>query len=1679
MIFSKDIKNLIVYRRQMYLPTLENSKNSPDKKKGSVIFLLTPNMSSSISLMNNPLLVNKLRYRGYYIEKDLTYYIGAKTLEKDTSLDEAYIFETDNSDLWNDKQRVLFYSGFNKDVEVLQKIFDQDDYYCVIKDLDIKNNIPWLTICVADFPSEDDYYSFKVDYTDPIRLSIHVPRHKESEGYEEYTKRLLNFIYKSVYIATHPDEYGTANPNIIADTLTGADTKYTDQPLGSFKDEVYESATPITMSNLSRKFKYSSTSKFKKQSSTKLNTLKRLLDKLKVNFAPKMNISVNMSPGASNSNTSVNANEGYEYRLYGSEVLSEGIRLGNNRVLFFDESAYDKQLKKILYNDRIRTTKDVMNIYNEVKSQCPFINLTYITLAKYSKNNIFYDLYYYNQTYFENSTYKLKVGFNIYLDLLNKLINDPRVTRAGYKNKTIFIPVLDWTSNPSTKMWLYRENINPVSIIYQLMLTTPQKCVDVFGDMDLFFFDNTNRYFKINFSQFKDNKDIKNAANRFRLFIMKFLSNGVFEPEDEDNENTNPESKEVIKTRIYDAIEASKGVDLTGKDVEANTAETNTKNNKKENTTTKTIEKDKEEIYTKSENKQKRIEKTKELQKLASMIAADADDSVDINDAINKMDSNEELKKILSNIENYKDNAVDMTATRAARINTINDNFLNKEVNGKKVKDLLQDDPKADKIPVSKLKVQSPNKAWENMTYMNFDKNYNVDKDIVACINHFSKGVKYPIAVRDIKVEDTSTSEDRKETYTINIEDFKGDRQTIKLDIPIMKDNRFLLSGNSKVMATQFVNMPILKTDNYAAQIITNYNKIFVYIFKNSIGRTNPIASKLSKTLSKYNGNGIKITNGDNRRTCKKYQLPIDYIDIASVINTIDIKKSKIRIYFNQDQFALDYDNIDYSKGLPYAVHTDTKEIIYYTDMNTFFSQKVVNLLSVDEEFMKIYDKQSATVSGTYSRFSILNKDIPAILILGFSIGLENTLKRAGIRYHFQEKINSEIRNDPTLDYIRFNDGYLVYKTSYLACLLLNGLKDCGVGAVSMADVNKRSTYIEFLDNFGGRSKADGLENFIDCLIDPITKELLEHYKLPTDYAGVLLYAVGLMADNKYVRHTDTSSRRIRRAELIAVNTYKVLSDAYSKWANELRRGRTNADIEINRSAVINAILSLPITQDDSINNALGAVEATNNIAYKGNSGLNNDRSYSLDKRIFDDSMLNVMAGSTNFSANAGISRSSTMNMNVEGIRGYVKQINSDVTKMDTANTLSATEAMIPFEATSDDSARILMSFVQTSKHQVRVEKSDPLLVTSGADEALAYMTTSAFAKKADEDGVVLSIDNDKAIVQYNSGKKDYINLTTVIGKNSDGGYYVPVRHILSSDIKVGSKFKQGDIISYDPESFSNSLGESDNIAYDVGTLAKVAVLNTDEGYEDSGICTHKLSQYLTTQIIYKFEQVIEKQSTIYSIVEKGTYVNVGDPLVVWQDPYDDSDLNSALRVMSTDDASTLGRRTIISETTGTVVDIKIFRTCELDGMSPTVRKIVDEYEKPIKKLKAELDKQGINTKSLPATYALPPLGKLKRAEDAIYIEVYVQHPDIPGVGDKISYFAANKATLRAVIPEGKEPYTDFRPTEEVSALLSVSSINKRMVTSILLNGALNKLMIELDRTIKDKLGIKYDPNDL
>ena len=1367
------------------------------------------------------------------------------------------------------------------------------------------------------------------------------------------------------------------------------------------------------------------------------------------------------------------------YRLKESFILE-------NYDLINEDSRYDAKLKSLLYNDRIRQRKEILELNKQVKNDLPFIKYVYPDFEKYGNKNVFIDFYYYNEVFFRNNDWEKQRGFDLYYDLLNRLFDDNRLDKAGYKKKTIFIPVLDW-NKPNTKIWSYRESINPISIIYELLFKKEKnKLLDLFRKNDVVFF-GKDKYFKINFFSIED--DTSKISTKFRMFISKLVDGQEFDLIDIDTASENKESPEAIKANIIDKIEVSKGVDLTGKGTKSKLTKDKTdiidpiNSYKPQSIDTKSLPASEVEkqladkTLVKGTDTSTAKKNEKELQQLAKDIERISQDATDTEDAINQM---EPLKSILIDLDSMKDDSSKVDSARTARMNNLDKQFLDKQIQGKSIRDILGEDVTKKEIKKTSLNIASPNEEWNDLTFMNFDKEYDIDRDIVACLKHF-QNVSNPISIRNIDVTNNSTSEDRVNLYTVEMEDTRGKRFNIKFDVPIMIDNRFLLRGNDKTINTQLCNMPILKTDLDAAQIITNYQKVFVYRVNDLVaGRSLPITGRFLKAVNKYKGNKIKFYFGDNTKICNKYELPMDYIDIATVLNKIETPY--VDIYFNQDEIRADYPNIDDSLGVPYAILKKDNKVKYFTIQeydSVSFTMQMLNdeLFNQDQEFIDLFNNATEPSSGTYSRCNMMSSKIPMIVVLGYMEGLTKVLKKANIRYQLVENLNKEIRSQKYIkSWIRFADGYLVYETGYNSCLLLNGFKECSTELYSIYDVDNKNIYLEMLDNFGGRIKADGIDNFYDCLIDPITKEVLEHYNLPTDVVSVFLYANTLLTDNKFTKHTDMSSRRIRRYEMVAAYGYEALSESYGLYSNQMKHNSSRAEFLIKQSVIIDKLLASPISSDDSTINPLRDLESTNAISFKGKSGLNSERAYSLDKRTYDNSMLNVLGASTGFSGNTGITRQTTIDMNVEGYRGYIKISDGNVEKMNTAKTMTATEAMTPFGSTRDDGMRTNMTFIQTAKHMLRVEESDPLLVTNGSDEALAYMTTDKFAFKAKHDGVIKEIAEEYIIVEYNDKTKDYVDLRERVMKNSDGGHYVPLKLSAMGGLKVGKKIKENDILAYDKLSFSNSLGESDNIAYNIGKLAKVAIINTDEGYEDSGVCCESMSKKLASRITLKEDRNIDKDATVFSLVKVGDRVEVNDPLIVWQDPYEEEDANILLKALTADqkEVSELGRRVIRSETSGRVTQINIYRTVELDELSDSLRKIVTNYEKNIKSLKKKLESEGIDTSTLPATYKLEQTGKLKNT-DGIKIEIFVEYLDIIAVGDKIVYYSANKAVTKKIIPQRIAPYTDFRPNEPIDAFVSEVSIDKRMVGSTMIYGSLQKLMVELDRTCKDMAGIPYD----
>lgn len=1069
------------------------------------------------------------------------------------------------------------------------------------------------------------------------------------------------------------------------------------------------------------------------------------------------------------------------------------------------------------------------------------------------------------------------------------------------------------------------------------------------------------------------------------------------------------------------------------------------------------------------DKKVKEEKKEKHKEELAAAITKAAEDNeVETEEElISVIDSDEDIAKLISQLEEDEKPAINKA--RAARMTKVSQEFLDSSVRNKSVRSLLFDSTET--IPPAHLKISTINKEeWDNLKFSNFEKSYDIDKDIVAMLYSLSdENKQYPIAIRNISVEDTSTSMDYINTYKVECEDSFGKRFTLKFDIPIFINDRFMmLRGNEKAMSGQLVLLPCLKTDQDTVQLVSNYNKIFLRRY-GQVGKSYPEADILIKSLNKYKGNKVKVTPGDNSLICSKYDLPTDYIDIASNFSVIETDE---RIYFfDQDIYYKKY-GADATKGIPYAVLKGSSEVVYYSDTSNIFSKVLLSEInSVDTELSTLINSTKPANRLNYSQASILANKIPLVVILGYHLGLEKLLKTAKINYKIDKG-----RKEAGQASIKFSDASLIYEVGYESSMLLNGLSECDTRSYSIADMERQSTWLDFLDNFGGRILSDGLNNFKDLFMDPITKEICEHEKIPSNYIDLLIHANSLLADNKYNRHTDVSGNRYRTNEIVAAYFYIALGKAYEQYANAIRRG-SKGPMTMKQTAVIDAILTSNISSDLSTLSPVLELSTASTATFKGPSGMNSDRAYGLDKRTYDDSMINKLALSTGFSANVGIDRQTTIDMDVEGTRGYIKPTNPD--DMSVTKTLSISEAITPFGTTSDDPFRSAMTYIQTSKHSMRTKKSSPLLITNGADEAMPYLNSATYAVKAAQDGTVEELVPDNyMLIKYKNGDHAAISLKETVKKNSDGGFYVTVK--LDTDLKKGSKFKANDIIAYDRYSFGKA-NESGELAYNLGVLTKVAIMSTDEGFEDSTSISHNLSESLASEIVtMRDTPPLPRSTNIYNIVKVGQPIQEGEPLIIYQNAFDEEDANLLLKSITDEDiVSDLGRIRIKSKYTGVVQDIKIYRTCEIDIMSESMQKIVKEYEKGIKATKAMYKKYGIpGSNRLDPDYVMPETGKLKNCHDGIVIEFYIKYNDKMSVGDKLVCQSANKGVVKDIFPEGLEPFTESDPDNKIDALFACRSFNARMVTSVFKSGAINKVLIELDKQVKDIMGLKQIPYD-
>lgn len=257
-------------------------------------------------------------------------------------------------------------------------------------------------------------------------------------------------------------------------------------------------------------------------------------------------------------------------------------------------------------------------------------------------------------------------------------------------------------------------------------------------------------------------------------------------------------------------------------------------------------------------------------------------------------------------------------------------------------------------------------------------------------------------------------------------------------------------------------------------------------------------------------------------------------------------------------------------------------------------------------------------------------------------------------------------------------------------------------------------------------------------------------------------------------------------------------------------------------------------------------------------------------------------------------------------------------------------------------------------------------LVGTGIDRALPYLAGSDFAFKARKNGTVVSVNNKigLAIIRYDDGSEDSIDLTEKQSKNTNTGYWITNQLIPSDKLVKGARFEADDLLAYNDKFFKPD-DDRGGFQHMPGKLAMVAVAPGDFTYEDGSMITQRLSSHMTTDIT--MEKVIDLPSTIIidKIALKGDKVEAGSSLLEFEES--SSDENARFIKMlgdSVDEIAEMSRNKIKSKVTGEIASVRVYYTEDFESLNESLQDVINKIESPRAKYNKELSKHfsGVNS---------------------------------------------------------------------------------------------------------------------
>ena len=943
-------------------------------------------------------------------------------------------------------------------------------------------------------------------------------------------------------------------------------------------------------------------------------------------------------------------------------------------------------------------------------------------------------------------------------------------------------------------------------------------------------------------------------------------------------------------------------------------------------------------------------------------------------------------------------------------------------------------------IPELDVKAHTVNDDMKQVRAARFDEAYNeqlAKKDLTNILLHFSHVDPALYINKDIQVTDASTPTDRMIRYTVEFESEDRKRHRFPFLLPKMYKEKYLFLNDQKMnLLHQKLPFPVTKVSPEKCQAVTSYKKIFTERYGSNLS---PRVTRLTKLLTSPGcPKSVVVEKGNALKLNATFLTTLEYDELSTSIVrlTVGNRNNMTRVFFDLSvAYAVIPGNaprpdnpVETQPLYPIAVMTKHgAEPVYfylspvtnfvYQDNGTVLGELSEFIIKLIEEYDPKITEMFANIStGTkfiYSRSRVMDENVPTILMLAAADpgGLTAVLEKAKVEYGFvgNRKDVPKPEDKDSIGTIPFEDGILWFnRYPFERSLLMNGLNTFPTKMYSFYDLNTRDALVNIFDGMvGKRNLYDSLRNFYYMFVDPITADILVRLNMPTDFTRLILFCNDILVDNSFQIDSDYHNSRIRSNEIIYAHLYRFLAEAWGNW----RTGRLEK-FSIREDAVIKELLTSNIVDPHSELNIMLETENDRQVKLKGPSGMNEERSFTLEKRAYHNSMQGILGMNTTASGEVGISRHLVLNPEINDSRGFITVPNEDDDRQKFTGTELATpaELMQAFGPESCDIERLAMSISQ-SKHVVPVAHSVASPISYDMERVIPYISTD-YAQTAKKDGKVVAIENDVMIIQYKDGTYDDVDLSERPAKNTDGGFYIMNQFI--TPLKVGQSIKSGQLVAYDPKYINGTMDTFGDPVAVMGTMARVAVETNGGVYEDACYITDKLAHRMTTKITKQKRVILSRFANIKYIVKIGQTVQTNDPILTFDDTEDEFSSQMLARMAEEagdDDEVMATNAPIVSKVTGVIRDIRIYYTIDPTLMTPSMQKVLKEYNASASKREKTISKYmnlyDANTLVKTSEQLQPDsTGKVKgvKINDGIMIDFYIEYEDVMSPGDKLSY---------------------------------------------------------------------------